>query len=251
MDHRLRCRGEKKVFSGFTKTEMEKMERVLKESGQLPNSEVIKKLTGGFNRSASRAGKPALKWTEVQDWFLVRQQDLMSKGTSPIVPNNFNNFPPAQEACALENINETSDMSKGEKVIDLSNMEFEAKSSDDSWYDVETFITHRFLESDGPQVLVRYIGFGTEEDEWVHAKNVRERSVPLENSECNKVMVGDTLLCLQEKMEQAKYYDAQVIDIQRKLHDIRGCRCVFRIRYEHDNAEESVRLDRLCGQPEY
>ncbi|KAI3687750.1 hypothetical protein L1987_81452 [Smallanthus sonchifolius] len=247
MDHRLRFRGEKNVFSGFTTAEMDKMERILKESGQLPNSEVIKKLTRGFNRSAGRAGKPVLKWTEVQNRFLVKLQDLISKDTSLTVPNN---FPPAQEACALENINETSDMSKGEKVIDLSNMEFEAKSSDDSWYDVETFITHRFLKSGGPEVLVRYVGFGTEEDEWVHAKNVRERSVPLEHSECNKVMVGDTLLCFQEKTDQARYYDVQVINIQRKLHDIRGCRCIFVIRYEHDNSEESVRLNRLCCQTE-
>ncbi|KAI7738595.1 hypothetical protein M8C21_010008 [Ambrosia artemisiifolia] len=117
MDHHLlRFRGEKKLFSGFTTAEMEKMERVLKESGQLPNSEVIKKLTGGFNRSAGRAGKPALRCTEVQDWFLVRQQDLMSKDTSLTVPNT---SPPAQDACALENVNETSDTSKGASKLPL------------------------------------------------------------------------------------------------------------------------------------
>ncbi|XP_076909615.1 uncharacterized protein LOC143566956 [Bidens hawaiensis] len=114
MGHQLRPRTEKKVFNGFTIFEMEKMDRVLKELGQVPNSEVIKKMTGGFNRSAGRAGKPALKWPEVQNWLLVRHQDLMSKD------------------CAFENNNETSDTSKGEKDIDMSNLEFEAKSSDDS-----------------------------------------------------------------------------------------------------------------------
>ncbi|XP_076915069.1 protein SAWADEE HOMEODOMAIN HOMOLOG 1-like [Bidens hawaiensis] len=233
MDHQLRPRAEKKLFSGFTAFEMEKMERVLKELGQVPNSEVIKKMTGGFNRSAGRAGKPVLKWPEVQNWLLVKHQELVSKD------------------CAFENINEASDTSKGVKDTGMSNLEFEAKSSDDSWYDVETFITHRFLESSGPQVLVRYVGFGTEEDEWVHAKNVRERSVPLEHSECNKVTVGDTLLCFQERNGDASYYDALVIDIQRKLHDVRGCRCVFLIRYVHDNSEESVQLNSLCGPPDY
>ncbi|XP_076961090.1 protein SAWADEE HOMEODOMAIN HOMOLOG 2-like [Bidens hawaiensis] len=214
---------------------MEKMDRVLKQSEQIPNLEVIKKLTTGFNRSAGRAGKPLLKWTEVQSWFLDRQKCLMPKDTSLTVPN----------------VNGISDMSKGEKVIDLSKLKYEAKSSDGAWYDAEIFIKHRFISSSGYEVLVRYDGFGKEEDEWVHIKNVRERSVPLEDSECYKVMAGDAVLCFQEETDIARYYDAQVIDIQRKLHDMRGCRCIFLIRYEHDNSEESVRLTRLCCRPEY
>lgn len=241
MDHhhqRLRTKtGEQAAYSGFTTPEMEKMERVLKKSGGHLSEVIFKNLSRGFNRSAGRAGKPVVKWTEVQSWFLDRQQGIMSKD--------------GQEVCAMKNVNGTSDTSKGEKAIDLSKLEFEAKSSDDAWYDVEAFITHRFTSSGAPEVLVRYIGFGTEEDEWVHVNNVRERSVPLENSECNKVMVGDTVLCFQEKTDQARYYDAQVIDIQRKLHDIRGCRCIFLIHYEHNNSEESVRLKRLCCRPEY
>ncbi|PWA82649.1 Chromo domain-like protein [Artemisia annua] len=226
---------------------MEKMERVLKESGEHLDRKAFKYLAKGFNRSAGRAGKPAIKWTDVQSWFHDRQEGLLSKDTSLNGPNNLSG---AQEVCALKNGNEVSDTSKGEKGIDLSKLEFEAKSSyDNAWYDVETFITHRFLSSGGPEVLVRYVGFGDDEDEWVHVKNVRERSVPLEHSECNRVMVGDTVLCFQEKPDQARYYDAQVIDIQRKLHDIRGCRCVFLVQYEHDKTEESVRLKRLCMSP--
>lgn len=45
---------------------------------------------------------------------------------------------------------------------------------------------------------MRYVGFGPEEDEWINVrKSVRERSVPLENSECIKVRVGDSVLCFQ------------------------------------------------------
>lgn len=48
------------------------------------------------------------------------------------------------------------------------------------------------------EVRVRFIGFGTEEDEWVNIKKaVRGRSIPFEHSECCKVMVGDLVLCLQ------------------------------------------------------
>lgn len=48
------------------------------------------------------------------------------------------------------------------------------------------------------EVRVRFVGFGAEEDEWVNIKQaVRERSVPLEHSECQKVKVGDLVLCFQ------------------------------------------------------
>ena len=48
------------------------------------------------------------------------------------------------------------------------------------------------------EVRVRFAGFGAEEDEWVNVKKaVRERSVALEHSECQKVKVGDLVLCFQ------------------------------------------------------
>ena len=48
------------------------------------------------------------------------------------------------------------------------------------------------------EVRVRFVGFGAEEDEWVSIKKaVRERSIPLEHSECHMVNVGDLVLCFQ------------------------------------------------------
>lgn len=48
------------------------------------------------------------------------------------------------------------------------------------------------------EALVRFVSLGSEEDEWVNIrKAVRERSVTLENSECNKLKVGDLVLCFQ------------------------------------------------------
>ncbi|GKV03459.1 hypothetical protein SLEP1_g15751 [Rubroshorea leprosula] len=142
-------------------------------------------------------------------------------------------------------------LKEGKKVPDLSELEFEARSSKDgAWYDVETFLAHTFLSSGEAEVRVRFVGFGAEEDEWVNVKKaVRVRSIPFEHSECHKVKVGDLVLCLQERRDQAIYYDAHVIEIERKMHDIRGCRCVFLIRYDHDNTEERVRLRRLCYIP--
>ncbi|KAL0297255.1 UNVERIFIED_CONTAM: protein SAWADEE HOMEODOMAIN2 [Sesamum radiatum] len=117
-------------------------------------------------------------------------------------------------------------------------------------YDVDTFLSHRFLRSGDIEVYVRYVGFGAEEDEWVNVRNdVRERSVAFEHSECQKVKAGDLVVCFQERHDLARYYDAHVIDIQRRLHDIRGCRCLFLIRYDHDNTQERVPLRRLCCRP--
>lgn len=48
------------------------------------------------------------------------------------------------------------------------------------------------------EVLVRFAGFGNEEDEWVNVrKHVRQRSLPCESSECIVVLPGDLILCFQ------------------------------------------------------
>ncbi|CAK9159470.1 unnamed protein product, partial [Ilex paraguariensis] len=233
---RLRPR-QREVFTGFTANEIEKMETLLKECGeQSLEQEFCKKLAKNFNCCKDRAGKPSVKWTEVQSWFQNRQKDCPSKNTSPGALNKLSIVP---EACPPEKANENSQMPKGEKTPDLSELEFEARSSKDgAWYDVDTFLTHRFLSSGEAEVRVRFAGFGAEEDEWVNVKKaVRERSVALEHSECQKVKVGDLVLCFQERSDQARYYDARVLEIQRRLHDIRGCRCLFLIRYDHDDIE--------------
>lgn len=53
-----------------------------------------------------------------------------------------------------------------------------------------------FLVTWFKEARVRYHGFGKEEDEWVNVKEgVRERSIPLEASECHKVKEGHLVLC--------------------------------------------------------
>ncbi|KAJ1409809.1 SAWADEE domain [Sesbania bispinosa] len=204
------------------------MEKLLRESqGRSFDREFYQKIAGSFNRSSGRAGKPVIKWTEIQNWFETKLQDL------PHVPENELTFPKCKE---------------GEMIRDPSELEFEARSSKDgAWYDVDTFLAHRLLSTGEAEVHVRFVGFGAEEDEWVNVKNsVRERSVPFENTECSNLKVGDPVLCFQERRDQAIYYDAHIVEIQRRMHDIRGCRCLILIRYDHDNSEEKVHLRRLC-----
>ncbi|XP_044471513.1 protein SAWADEE HOMEODOMAIN HOMOLOG 1-like [Mangifera indica] len=250
---RLRPR-QRLVFTGFSETEVGKMEKLLVESKEdLLTKGFCQKVAKSFNISAGRAGKPIVKWTEVQSWFKSRQQNNPSKiASSTDEPKNVSVLP---ETCPPTKERKSSQEPReaGEKLSDLSELEFEARSSKDgAWYDVEMFLAHRFISSGEAEVRVRFIGFGAEEDEWVNVKKaVRERSVPVEHSDCHRLKVGDLVLCFQERRDQAIYYDAHIVEIQRRMHDIRGCRCLFLIRYNHDNTEERVRLRRLCTRPTF
>ncbi|XP_058223618.1 protein SAWADEE HOMEODOMAIN HOMOLOG 1-like isoform X2 [Rhododendron vialii] len=235
---RLRPR-ERKVFSGFTTAEIAKMEKLHRESGEQSLDPVFcKRISKDFNRSKGRVGKPVVKWTEVQSWFHNRKQsDPLMDASSP---NSLEKLSVAPEG-PLNKVYKSPQVSNGETIPDLSELEFEAKSSKDgAWYDVDAFLAHRFLSSGEAEVRLRFIGFGSEEDEWINVKNaIRVRSLPLEHSECGKVKVGDQVLCFQERRDQAIYYDVHIVEIQRRVHDIRGCRCLFLIRYDHDNTEAS------------
>ncbi|GFP78635.1 protein sawadee homeodomain homolog 2 [Phtheirospermum japonicum] len=142
--------------------------------------------------------------------------------------------------------------SAGRNASENLQMEFEAKSArDGAWYDVSSFLSYRSLETGEPDALVRFAGFGPEEDEWVNIRrHVRQRSLPCESSECVIVLPGDLILCFQEGKEQALYFDAHVLDSQRRRHDVRGCRCRFLVRYDHDESEEIVPLRKICRRPE-
>lgn len=248
---RLRPR-QRSVFTGFTKTELEKMEKLFMESkDDLLSKEFCQKIAKSFSCSAGRAGKPVVKWTEVQSWFQSRQQDRPTKVTSST--NESKKVSDLPDACPPIKEHGSSQEPRGEKVPDVSEMEFEARSSKDgAWYDVDMFLAHRFLDCGEAEVRVRFVGFGADEDEWVNVKNaVRERSVPLEPSDCHKLKVGGHVLCFQERRDQGIHYDAHIAEIHRRMHDIRGCRCLFLVRYNHDNTEERVRLRRLCCRPTF
>ncbi|KAF4356517.1 hypothetical protein G4B88_001065 [Cannabis sativa] len=199
---RLRPR-DTKSFTGFTNTEIKKMEKMLDESREnVLDKGFCQCVARAFNRSSGRAGKPIVKWAAVHSWF------YNVKHESPKASINV-----LEGASLPVKAIKDSEKQKEEKNIVLTDLEFEARSAKDEACTGEA------------EVRVRFVGFGAEEDEWINIKNaVRERSVPLEHSECYKVKVGDSVLCFQEKKDQASYYDARVLDIQRRMHDIRGCR---------------------------
>ena len=50
---------------------------------------------------------------------------------------------------------------------------------------------------------MRFEGFGAGEDEWVNIKkSIRQRSLPLDSSQCRSISEGDLVLCFRVRVSQ-------------------------------------------------
>ncbi|KAJ7948703.1 Protein SAWADEE HOMEODOMAIN-like 2 [Quillaja saponaria] len=244
----------------FTQAEVAEMEAILQEhNNAMPAREVITSLAEKFSESPDRKGKITVQMKQVWNWFQNKRYAVRARSSK--APGKLNVTPmPRDDSASARNMSQplaaptpaATVPNTGRVAPENSIMEFEAKSGrDGAWYDVANFLSHRYLETSDPEVLVRFSGFGPEEDEWINIqRHVRPRSLPCESSECVAVLPGDLILCFQEGKEQALYFDAHVLDAQRRRHDVRGCRCRFLVRYDHDQSEEIVPLRKVCRRPE-
>ncbi|KAJ6416980.1 hypothetical protein OIU84_002797 [Salix udensis] len=205
--------------------EVTEMEAILQEyNNTMPAREVLVSLAEKFSESPDRKGNIQVQMKQVWNWFQNRRG--ISQQVAAPIPGAVPATTPASSAAGA-----------GRATSENSYMEFEAKSArDGAWYDVGIFLSHRYLDKGDPEVLVRFSGFGPDEDEWL---DVRRQFFP-----------GDLTLCFQEGKDQALYFDAHVLDAQRRRHDVRGCRCRFLVRYDHDQSEEIVPLRKICRRPE-
>ncbi|XVF74514.1 hypothetical protein PTKIN_Ptkin13bG0116400 [Pterospermum kingtungense] len=211
------------------------------------NTEFCQRLASNFSCSSNRMGKSAVTWQQVQIWF---QEKLLKTQTKQVPsPMALKLFVDLSDA----NSNKPPEIFQRRKgsVEDIKELSFEARSSKDfAWYDVESFLSYRVLSTGEVEVRVRFTGFDYREDEWVNVETaVRDRSIPLEPSECHMVKIEDLVLCFQDREDYQVYFDAHVVDIQRNSHDARGCTCIFLVCYDHDYSEENVLLERLCRRP--
>ncbi|CAN1335234.1 Protein SAWADEE HOMEODOMAIN HOMOLOG 2 [Linum perenne] len=248
----------------FSHNEVAEMEAILQQHKQvMPSREVLVGVAEKFSESPERKGKIAVQMKQVWNWFQNRRYAIRAKSSKAPAKLNITqvprddihtvkNAPHPVAAPAFMHAPTNIAAPSGRTTPENSYMEFEAKSGrDGAWYDVGTFLSHRYLDKGDPDVLVRFSGFGPDEDEWINVrKNVRQRSLPCEASECVAVLPGDLILCFQEGKDQALYFDAHVLDAQRRRHDVRGCRCRFLVRYDHDQSEEIVPLRKVCRRPE-
>ncbi|WCJ32222.1 sequence-specific DNA binding transcription factors sequence-specific DNA binding [Euphorbia peplus] len=254
----------------FMSNEVTEMETILQEhNNAMPTRDVLEALAEKFTESTDRKGKTIVQMKQVWNWFQNRRYAIRAKSSKAPVKLNVSpmfreestpvrTVPQPVAAPITAPLPPTPTMpipsvpNTTRTPTENSYMEFEAKSSrDGAWYDVGTFLSHRHLDTGDPEALVRFAGFGPDEDEWINIrKHVRQRSLPCEASECVAVLPGDLILCFQEGKDQALYYDAHVLDAQRRRHDVRGCRCRFLVRYDHDQSEEIVPLRKVCRRPE-
>ncbi|KAL6205800.1 PREDICTED: protein SAWADEE HOMEODOMAIN HOMOLOG 2 [Fragaria vesca subsp. vesca] len=247
----------------FNQAEVAEMEAILHQhNNTMPTRELLMDLAQKFSETAERKGKFQVQMKQVWNWFQNRRYAIRAKSSKVLGKLNVSPMPrvestpvrtiPQGPQPIAASIHAPSVPSSARVPSENPILEFEAKSGRDAaWYDVANFLSHRSLESGDPDVLVRFAGFGPEEDEWVNVrKHVRQRSLPCESSECVAVLPGDLILCFQEGKEQALYFDANVLDAQRRRHDVRGCRCRFLVRYVHDQSEEIVPLRKVCRRPE-
>ncbi|KAM0856370.1 hypothetical protein ACQ4PT_049185 [Festuca glaucescens] len=245
----------------FTHAEVAEMEERLRHlNNAIPHRDVIQGLADKFTNSPARSGKIPVQPKQVWNWFQNRRYSQRSRTTrgSPLplpqgkmLPTGAEEHHPASFIRAQPSSSGHSGSHPGKNPSDGGQVEFEAKSArDGAWYDVAAFLSHRLFETGDPEVRVRFSGFGAEEDEWINVRKcVRQRSLPCEATECVAVLPGDLILCFQEGKEQALYFDARVLDAQRRRHDVRGCRCRFLVRYDHDYSE-IVPLRKVCRRPE-
>ncbi|KAL5576932.1 hypothetical protein UlMin_018631 [Ulmus minor] len=236
----------------FTLAEIKELECMYKQVKEQSLDRLFcQELASSFSCSSIRAGKSVITWEQVLNWFETRHKKQLAKTKRLSSPAALKLVVDLSNATIADEAPEISLKPIGQSVEDLSELQFEAKSSRDSaWYDVASFLAYRVANSGELVARVRFAGFGKEDDEWVDVRTgIRERSIPLEPSECQKVKVGDLVLCFQEREDQAVYCDAYIVDIHRKMHDQNSCGCVFVVQYDHDKIEEKVHLGRICCRP--
>ncbi|KAJ4893943.1 SAWADEE HOMEODOMAIN-like protein 2 [Raphanus sativus] len=255
----------------FNMAEVTEMEAILlQHHTAMPSRQVLEDIAEKFSGSVERKGKIIVQFKQIWNWFQNRRYALRARRNNAPGKLNVSSMPRGVDmtnqmrnvlppSAGLKPTHITGNLPVAPSVpgvmssgSDKCYMEFEAKSArDGAWYDVHDFLDHRNLETGDPEVEVRFAGFEVEEVEWINVKkHVRLRSFPCEASECVVVLPGDLVLCFQEGKDQALYFDAKVLDAQRRRHDIRGCRCRFLVRYSHDQSEEIVPLRKICRRPE-
>ncbi|KAL3840859.1 hypothetical protein ACJIZ3_025450 [Penstemon smallii] len=236
----------------FTLAEIIKLENLSKEikSGSI-TEDFCQELAAKFSCSTHRSETSSIKWEQVRNWFQDKQIKVVAKVTPPSPAREEIILASSKALVLMKKRERVPTISASESAVEVSNLIFEARSAKDyAWFDVGSFLNYRVLCSGELVVRVRFAGFGNEEDEWVSVRRaVRERSIPLEHSECDKVNVGDLVLCFREAEDDALYCDAHIMEIERKIHDSNACTCIFVVRYDHDNVEGKVPVNKLCRRP--
>ncbi|GKV16441.1 hypothetical protein SLEP1_g27081 [Rubroshorea leprosula] len=157
----------------FTANEVAEMEAILQEHHNgMPSKEMLTSLAEKFSESADRKGKIVVQFKQIWNWFQNRRYAIRAKLSK--VPGKLNvSSIPRDESVPVRNVPQpvaasipahmTAPMATsvppalvataGRASSETSFMEFEAKSArDGAWYDVATFLAHRYLDTGDPVI---------------------------------------------------------------------------------------------------
>ncbi|KAK9281959.1 hypothetical protein L1049_004868 [Liquidambar formosana] len=118
-------------LSDFTQAEIMEMNILFEEVGEESlTQEFCEELATSFSSSSSRAGRPAIQWEQVQSWFQNKQKESPAKViSSSIAPKKY-----VANVTIGSNQPESSQKPRGDRIKDLSELAFEAKSfKDNAW----------------------------------------------------------------------------------------------------------------------
>nr|AFK34129.1 unknown [Lotus japonicus] len=148
----------------FTQNEVAEMEAILQEhNNAMPARDVLAVLAEKFSESPDRKGKITVQMKQVWNWFQNKRYAIRAKSSK--TPGKLNITPmPRDDSAPVRNMSQPiaapiltgpgSVPTTAKVTPENSVMEFEAKSArDGAWYDVASFLSHRYLESSDPEVL--------------------------------------------------------------------------------------------------
>uniref|UniRef100_A0A0D9WQ40 SAWADEE domain-containing protein n=1 Tax=Leersia perrieri TaxID=77586 RepID=A0A0D9WQ40_9ORYZ len=195
----------------FLRAEVAEMEARLQQqvNRAIPDRSVIQALAEKFTASTERAGTVGVKPVQVWYWFLNRNRMYRSRNSRmamlPIGTSHEHKLDSTTRAISSSSTQST-DSSSGKNHLEGGQIEYEAKSArDGSGFDI--------------------LGL----EPWM-------MNGSMSINVCANVLFQDLL---NERKDHALYFDAQVIDAQKRRHDARGCRCRFLVRYD-DQSEVTV-----------
>ncbi|WVZ22808.1 hypothetical protein V8G54_001352 [Vigna mungo] len=222
-------------FLKLSSDEMLELERIYKDMGEKPlDRKLCQEIARRFSSLSNAAGKTSLSWQQVEQWFKNRQRVSQSKDRSSpnLVPLSAN-LSSSKDTENKVHKQVQQFMLNHAVLCGCRNCKVICLQHSCVMHDVALFLNYRVMCSGELEVRVRYAGFSKEQDEWVNVKQgVRERSIPLAPSDCQKLQDGNVILCFL-----------------RRVHDPTECTCTFIVRYLHDQTEEEVSWNRLCCRP--
>nr|CAB3456779.1 unnamed protein product [Digitaria exilis] len=206
----------------FLPSEVAEMEARLQQlNNSIPNRVVLQTLADKFSASPERAGRVSIQPKQVWNWFQNRRYSHRAKTTSRAAP------PPATKMTpsGADHIQHATSSSAFRAAA-------QQPSAAAGHHGSSPAAGKNLVEG----VQVEFEAKSARDGAWYDVAAFLSHRL-FESGE-------------PEGKEQALYFDARVLDAQRRRHDVRGCRCRFLVRYDHDSSEEIVPLRKVCRRPE-